>query len=160
MDCLILLQHRQWIVTTDRVMGGVSTCQIEPAPRGIQIKGMLSHQNNGGFVSARMMDGTLAVPTGAIGIKLTWSADQRDYLLIVHEEDRRPREYFSVSLRSSPQVVLWSDFQYQYRNQRDNSRYLDPGKVVSLGILLSRTSEGTVDFSLEQVEWMESECLP
>ena len=62
----------EWKVTTDTVMGGLSTLSIVEEDEGSHLRGSLSHRNNGGFVSAKMLDGSLVRPTDAVGVKVWW----------------------------------------------------------------------------------------
>ena len=152
----IELREQEWIVTTDTVMGGLSTLSVIQETKGLRLQGLLSHDNNGGFVSTRMEDATISCPQSAIGIRAYWKGDGRQYRLILHEKARRVREYFECSLLYSADVLLWTDFTHRHRNVSDAERSFNSRQLSSVGILLSNTHIGTVDFCLERLEWVLS----
>ena len=84
----ITLREQDWTVTTDTVMGGGSTLLVVSEYSGLRLQGKLSHENNGGFVSARIKDGMLSCPTDALGIRILWEGDARSYRFIIHEKGR------------------------------------------------------------------------
>lgn len=152
----IALQEQDWMVTTDTVMGGVSTLSVLSEPKGIRLRGVLSHENNGGFVSARMSDGIISCPTEALGIRVLWEGDTRLYRFILHEKGRRVREYFECTLSHRSETLLWTDFTYRHRKMSDTDRQFSPDQLNSIGILLSNTHTGSVDFYLQKLEWVLS----
>ena len=135
-------------------MGGLSTLSIVNEYGGLRFTGGISHRHNGGFVSARIMDTVIECPDNAIGVRVFWSGDGRAYRLIVHEQNRRVREYFECVLHTSPMMISWDDFEHRYRNLSDVDRRLKPCSISSIGILVSNTSTGPVDFFLERLEWV------
>ena len=141
-------------MTTDTVMGGVSTLSIVEDYTGLRFYGSLSHRNNGGFVSAKMTDESLSCPKGALGIKVSWKGDGRIYRLILHERGRKVREYFECTLSDKTETFLWSDFTHRYRTLSDTERRIRPHKLMSIGVLLSKTYSGPVDFHLQKIEWV------
>ena len=141
-------------MTTDTVMGGLSTLSIFEEDVGVRFHGSLSLRNNGGFVSARMTEGIIACPKDAMGIRISWAGDERCYRLILHERGRRVREYFECPLSEQTETLLWGDFTHRYRTLSDTKRRLNPNKLISIGVLLSKTHSGTVDFYLQQMEWV------
>ena len=150
----ITLREQDWIVTTDTVMGGLSTLLVTQENEGLRLQGLLSHENNGGFVSTRMKDATISCSQSALGVRAFWKGDERPYRLILHEKTRRVREYFECSLSQSPDVLLWTDFKHRYRNTSEAERHFNSRHLNSIGILLSNTHSGTVDFYLERLEWV------
>ena len=151
---VIALNAQEWKVTTDTVMGGLSTLSIVEEYTGLRFYGSLSHRNNGGFVSAKMNDDSLVCPKGAVGIKVSWKGDGRIYRLVLHERGRKVREYFECSLSEPTETLLWSDFTHRHRTLSDTERLIKPHKLMSVGVLLSKTHSGSVDFSLQKVEWV------
>ena len=151
---MIELLSQEWKVTTDTVMGGLSTLSIVEGNDGIRLHGSLSHRNNGGFVSAKMLDGSIECPQKSVGVKVWWKGDGRQYRLILHERDRKVREYFECTLSQPTETLLWSDFTHRYKALSDTERRIRKDKLMSLGVLLSKTHAGTVDFHLEKVEWV------
>ena len=151
---MIALNAQEWKVTTDMVMGGLSTLSVRKEKEGLRLYGSLSHRNNGGFVSAKMLDGSIVYPHNAVGVQVSWQGDGRCYRLILHEYGRKVREYFECPLSEQTKTLLWSDFTHRYRTLSDSERRLNPEKLMSIGILLSKTYSGTVDFYLEKVEWV------
>jgi hypothetical protein len=149
----ITIDAADWFVTTDTVMGGVSTLSVQNSSNHLLFKGELSHENSGGFVSARIRDGVLSPPEQSKGIAVTWTGEDRSYRLVVHEQGRRTREYFSVQLHSSTQYIAWSELIYKFRRQQDPNRRIVPHQIASMGILLSDTHEGSVDFQLLSLNW-------
>ena len=149
----ITIDAADWFVTTDTVMGGVSTLSVQNSSNHLLFKGELSHENSGGFVSARMRDGVLNPPQQSKGLVVKWTGDDRSYRLVVHEKERRTREYFSVQLHSSTQYIAWSELIYKFRRQHDLNRRIVPHQTASIGILLSGTHEGVVDFRLLSLNW-------
>lgn len=153
MDC-IELRERDWIVTTDTVMGGLSTLSVVSDCTGLRLQGEVRHENNGGFVSARTRSEVISCPKDAIGVRVFWKGDARTYRLVLHEKDRRVREYFECALSQTSETLLWADFTYRYRKMRDAGRQINPNQLNSMGILLSNTYIGTVDFHLQRLEWV------
>ena len=150
----IELREQEWIVTTDTVMGGLSTLSVIQEAEGVRLQGLLNHENNGGFVSTRMKDATISCPKSALGVRAFWKGDDRPYRLILHEKDRRVREYFECTLSQYPSTLLWNDFKHRYKNTNDEERQFAPHQLTSIGILLSKTHSGAVDFYLERLEWV------
>ena len=101
----ITLREQDWIVTTDTVMGGLSTLLVTQENEGLRLQGLLSHENNGGFVSTRMKDTTISCLQSALGVRACWKGDARQYRLILHEKGRRMREYFECTLSRSADVL-------------------------------------------------------
>lgn|GEM_PF-5654480 len=153
MSTEITLAAQDWLVTTDGVMGGLSTLKFQDSSDSLHLIGTLSHQNSGGFVSARIRDGILNPPSISKGIEVEWKGDARSYRIVLHEEDRRTREYFSAELHTSKQRFSWEDFVYQFRTNEDLARRIRPHKISSVGVLLSGTHEGPVDFQLSSLRW-------
>ena len=149
----ITLAAQDWLITTDVVMGGLSTLTFRNSSDSLQLSGTLSHQNSGGFVSARIRDSILNPPSISKGIEIEWGGDERSYRIVLHEEDRRKREYFSVKLSTSQQRISWEDFVYQFRTIEDLDRQIRPHKISSVGVLLSGTHEGPVDFQFNSLRW-------
>ena len=150
------MDAQEWNVTTDTVMGGLSTLSIVEDYTGLRLHGSLSLRNNGGFVSAKMSDGSVVCPSNAVGIKVSWKGDGRLYRLILHERGRKVREYFEYTLSDKTETVLWSDFTHRYRTLSDTERRIRPHKLMAIGILLSKTYSGPVDFHLQKIEWVLS----
>ncbi len=149
----ILLKKNAWMVTTDIVMGGLSTLSVVEKEEGLTFRGEIVHRNNGGFVSSRLIDGEVCCPQNSNGIKIIWSGDDRGYRLILHERNRVAREYFSVDLDKPVQHIAWEDFRYQRRTLSDPDRKIRPEDIASVGLLLSNTAEGRVQFDLACLEW-------
>lgn len=151
---MIALKAEEWKVTTDTVMGGLSTLSVLKVSDGLRLYGSLSHRNNGGFVSAKMLDGSLVCPQGAVGIRVSWHGDGHRYRLVLHERGRRIREYFECTLSEPVHVLLWDDFTHRHRTLSDIDRRLKTHKLMSIGVLLSNTHSGPVDFYLQKIEWV------
>ena len=149
----ILLSKNAWMVTTDTVMGGLSTLSVVEKEQGLTFRGEIVHRNNGGFVSSRVIDGEVCCPQNAKGIKVVWSGDERGYRLILHERNRVAREYFEVDLDTSVQHIAWEEFRYRRRTLSDPDRKICPEQITSVGLLLSNTMEGRVQFDLVSLEW-------
>ena len=150
----ITLREEDWVVTTDTVMGGVSTLLVSQEYEGLRLQGVLRHDNNGGFVSARIKDATISCPQSALGVRAFWKGDERPYRLVLHEKGRRVREYFDCTLSQYPSTLLWTNFTHRYRNTSDSERHFTPHHLSSIGILLSNTHIGPVEFCLERLEWV------
>ena len=151
---IIALKAEEWKVTTDTVMGGLSTLSVLKKDEGLRLCGSLSHRNNGGFVSAKMLDGSIACPRNAVGLRVLCQGDDRCYRLILHERGRKIREYFECTLSEQTNTLLWDDFTHRHRMLSDTDRRLKTHKLMSIGVLLSNTHSGPVDFYLQKIEWV------
>ena len=100
----VMLDQPRWRVINDTVMGGVSSAEVVPNPAGgIEFRGQLSLENNGGFTSTRTR------------VNADWSAfdhlrmrvvgDGREYLLTTRLRDsRRGRVYYRTPFRTKDGV--------------------------------------------------------
>ncbi|MEP5151997.1 CIA30 family protein [Planktotalea sp.] len=93
--------QERWSYVADNVMGGVSTGQAQITQEGMHLTGMVSTQNNGGFIQVRRFypDGLAA---DAQALVLTVRGNGARYTVFLRtEQARRPWHNYKASFETS-----------------------------------------------------------
>jgi len=148
-----------WQIVNDDVMGGVSTSRFQILTNsGAVFSGVVSLENNGGFASARSLPAHHDL-TGCVCFVIRLRGDGRRYKFTARTETR-----FNTPLYQCAFVTKrgeWEEHRLAFKDFVPTVRgriltdvpRLNPGKVTSLGLLISEKQAGP--FQLE-VAWIKA----
>lgn len=155
-----------WYVVNDTVMGGVSRSSVADAKDGgVTFSGILSLDNNGGFVSTR----TEAVPEtwgGIEAIKMTVRGDGRRYIATVRTQNRAMRriyyrQSFDTIAGEATEITLpLRDFDaYTYGRRVPGAPALTDltDQVGSFGVMLADKQPGSFAIEIMEIATLEGE---
>ncbi len=148
----------QWYSINDGVMGGVSLgsfAQLEPGVA--QFRGRISFENKGGFSSVRTRPLKVSL-AGYDGIELRVRGDGKKYKLRL-KTDTGP-EGFCYEVPFNTTSESWEDLRLPFEKARAKLRglrvpfapALAPGRIKSLGFLISDKQEGPFHLELDSIK--------
>jgi len=150
---------RDWESVGDRVMGGVSTGNVEhTASDAIRFYGNVSHRNNGGFCSIRSIRRKVDLSDYS-GIIMRVRGDGKRYAFNLNTDYSIRAGSYRCKFDTSPGngMILYFPFSEfratSFGQEIDRAPSMDPGAIHSLGFLISDGQEGP--FSLE-IEWIKA----
>lgn len=149
----------EWFSINDGVMGGVSSgsfIQLEPGVA--QFCGRVSFENNGGFASVRTHPLTVSV-AGYDGIEMRVRGDGKKFKLRLKTEVGPEGLCYEIPFPTNKDD--WSLVRLPFKQAKAKFRgvkipfvsALNPGKIKSLGLLISDKQEGP--FRLD-VDWIKA----
>jgi monofunctional biosynthetic peptidoglycan transglycosylase len=144
-----------WQSVNDGVMGGVSSGRMYESTEGMEFRGHLSLENNGGFSSVRHM-----VQEGlpeSQGIRLTFRGDGRDYQFRIRQDDRFDgvswRHEFSSDGSLQSADLFFTDFTPVWRGRlARGAGGVDPANIRQLGFLIADKRAGDFTLSVLSIE--------
>jgi hypothetical protein len=151
--------HPAWQIVNDNVMGGASTSRFQILTNGGAVfSGVVSLENNGGFASVRsqLVRADLA---GCDSFLLRVRGDGRRYKFSVRTETGMDTPLYQLAFTTKRGE--WEEHRLPFKNFVPTFRGriltdappLDPGKVTSVGLLISEKQGGP--FQLE-VAWIKA----
>ena len=148
-----------WQIVNDDVMGGVSTSRFQILTNGGAVfSGVVSLENNGGFASVRSQP-VRADLSGCDSFLLRVRGDGRRYKFSVRTEAGLDTPLYQLAFTTKrgeweEHRLPFKDFVPTFRGRiLTDAPPLDPGKVTSVGLLISEKQGGP--FQLE-VAWIKA----
>jgi hypothetical protein len=147
----------QWQGFTDRVMGGRSTIQAgyreTDDGRVLSMRGVVSLENNGGFVQVRLPLGTDRTldASGYTGVTVEARGEPGYYYVHLRtRQSRAPWQYYAAELPVSGE---WQRIEIPFASFSGESirRELDLSELVSLAIV-GANHEFTADIDIRRIE--------
>jgi len=133
-----------WRMFTDRVMGGVSTAssgyEVVYERRCLRLKGLVSLENNGGFVQVALpleMDGRMFDASEYKGVRLwVWGNGENYYIHLRTDQTRLPWQYFQGEFSTNDTwkkvEIPFQNFKPENLNSPLNTRALRRIAVVAI----------------------------
>lgn len=155
------LNAEDWIVVNDSVMGGVSSSEVlAGSDDGIEFRGNLSLENNGGFTSTRQR---ISDPdwTQYDGVMVELEGDGREYVLTVRPNGRQLRRLYyrapfqTVKNERMTITIPFSNFKaYAYGTPVPQAPPLvgQLGNLGTVGIMLADKNPGPFSLRLYEFE--------
>jgi len=147
---------RNWGVVNDSVMGGISTSRFEQTADGnLLFQGVLSLENNGGFVSIRNRPGSFDLQN-VEGFIIKARGDGRTYYLDLRVSGQMTSGSFRAAFRTEKDTwtetfVPTSKFVRQSFGRPFPDIPLNPSDVNSIGFTLSDKNPGPFKLEIEYV---------
>jgi len=153
-------RYRAWQIVNDDVMGGVSTSRFQILTNGgARFTGVVSLENNGGFASVRSQPVRVNL-TGCDSFLLRVRGDGRRYKFSVRTEVGLDTPLYQLAFTTKrgeweEHRLPIKDFVPTFRGRvLTRAPALDPGKVTSVGLLISDKQVGP--FQLE-LAWIKAD---
>lgn len=155
------LNAEDWMVVNDSVMGGVSSSEVLVGQDdGIEFKGFLSLENNGGFTSTRQR---ISDPdwTEYNGVQLEFEGDGREYILTIRPNGRQFRRLYyrssfqTVKNEKMSLTIPFSNFKaYAYGTPVPQAPPLvgQLNNLESVGIMLADKNPGPFSLNIFELE--------
>ena len=153
------LQHIDWRIVNDGVMGGCSRSQLDMQDDGLLFHGQLSTENRGGFVSVL---GWLEKPLHRpAGFKVDVTGDGRRYQLRLRETDSARdvawRAFFNARQQRSEISIGMDEFNPVMRGQPAiGARPLELTPIRHIGFMLTSRRPGPFELKIHAVEVIQS----
>ncbi len=155
------LSYRQdWVVVTDRVMGGVSTAKAETLDKGaLKFTGELSLENNGGFTSTRVLIDALN-PGKVKSLEFKVLGDGREYSLTMRStrygrQGLNYQQTFQTEKGKTTTVELEMEKFFPKAYGRSLPQYpplyLQNIPVDVVGLLLADKNPGSFEIEIETI---------
>jgi len=151
-----LLGHvEHWLILNDGVMGGLSQSQVCETSTGLEFRGYLSTENNGGFASIRKTENVSL--DGIIGFRLEFKGDGRCYQFrLRQDEDPRSvawRRQFNTDSSLQEVTILLNEFKPVFRGYPvPGAGALTPAAIRQLGFMLVDKIEGPFKLLIRSIE--------
>ena len=144
-----------WQPINDGVMGGVSSGNMVEIEDGIQFRGTLSLENNGGFSSVRHL--VTQDLSSSTGIRLTFKGDGRSYQFRIRQDGRFDgiawRQEFHTDGSVQTMEMKYADFMPVWRGRRaDGAGEIEPGQIKQMGFLIADKQAGDFSLSIFKIE--------
>jgi len=149
----------EWYSINDGVMGGVSSGSfIQLDPGVAQFRGRVSFENNGGFASVRTRPMTASL-NGYDGIEMRVRGDGKKYKLRLKTDTGPEGLCYEIPFDTGKES--WEIIRLPFEKAKAKFRglkipfvpTLNPGKIKSLGFLISHKHEGP---SRLDVDWIKA----
>lgn len=149
-----------WVILSDNVMGGMSEASMEHSSNAVLIKGYVSLQNRGGFVSIKSGWGKLDLSSYKV-VKIIFRSTLQQYAFTL-ENSRRWYEpaykhTFSASRANTWETVYLKleDFtEERIGNPTGNKVDGDIlGNIIRIGIATNEKREGPFQLEIESIEF-------
>lgn len=147
---------RNWGVVNDRVMGGISTSRFEQTDDGnLLFQGLLSLENNGGFVSIRSRPDSFDLQN-VEGFNIKARGDGRTYYLDLRVNGQTTSGSFRAAFPTEKNIwtetfLPASEFVRQSFGRPFSDIPLNPSDVNSIGFTLSDKNPGPFKLEIEYV---------
>lgn len=146
-----------WQIVNDDVMGGLSTSNLQMEALAAVFQGELSRRNNGGFASVRL---GICAPdlTSCNAFRLNLRSDGRRYRFTVRTTDSPEGVIYQCNLETrsaawETHLVLFHRFAASFRGRvLPDAAPMDPGKITTLGFLISDQQEGPFRLEIARIE--------
>ena len=150
-----------WAILSDNVMGGVSEAQIEYQTSSVIVKGYVSLQNRGGFVSIKSYFGKLDLSSYK-SVKITFRSSKQKYAFTLENSRRwyQPayKHEFSAKEINKWEIVLLdlNNFEEEVIGQptgmKANKSILET--ILRIGISTNEKREGPFQLEIESIEFI------
>ena len=148
----------QWRAINDAVMGGVSRGILRFEGESVAVfTGCISFENQGGFASVKSAAGHYDFSSSA-GFRLRVFGDGKRYKLRIKTTDLRDDIFYespfqTASGRWETVTLPCSSFYAIWRGTRvPDAPPLNPGRIVSFGLLISDRQEGPFELKIDRIE--------
>jgi monofunctional biosynthetic peptidoglycan transglycosylase len=146
-----------WHPVNDNVMGGISSGMMIQTDNGLNFRGTLSLENNGGFSSVRhRVTRNLSDSTG---VRLTLKGDGRTYQFRI----RQDRNFDGIAWRKEFQTdgsvqtleMNYEDFMPVWRGRQvKGAGTIDAGEITQLGFMIADKQPGDFSLSIFKLEFL------
>jgi monofunctional biosynthetic peptidoglycan transglycosylase len=151
------LQHLDWRIINDSVMGGCSRSRLDIQDDGLNFHGELSTENRGGFVSVL---GQLDEPLeGLTGFRVTVSGDGRRYQLRLRESESARdvawRAFFNSRSEQTEVTIGVNEFLPVMRGQPAiGAKPLAITPIRYLGLMLTSHKPGPFELTIHSLQFL------
>jgi NADH dehydrogenase [ubiquinone] 1 alpha subcomplex assembly factor 1 len=149
---------RAWNAIDDVVMGGGSSSALLVSPSGTALfTGNLSLENGGGFASVRSPEARRSL-AGRRGLRLSVRGDGRRYRLRLRSSSGFDGIAYQAGFETradewSEVQLAFEEFVPVFRGRAVSDAVpLDPGEILSLGLLISDQQAGPFRLELERID--------
>lgn len=151
----ITLNHLDWQVINDSVMGGISKSRVVVGENHLIFKGAVSLANNGGFASFRAPISFENTNTDTLSIKVLGDGKQYQLRLRVDDYFDGPAFVYSFQTKAGEELTFnlsVNDFVLMFRGRKFESDYqLRFDDVRSLGFMISNKQAGDFELLVKQI---------
>jgi hypothetical protein len=150
-----------WVILSDNVMGGVSDAAMQYENTAVVIKGYVSLQNRGGFVSIKSGWGKLNLSSFTM-VKITFRSTRQQYAFTL-ENSRRWYEPAYKHSFSAEKINTWETVTLKLDEFTEESIGTPTGNKVSgavlenvlrIGISTNEKREGPFQLEIESIEFI------
>lgn len=146
-----------WRSVNDGVMGGLSSGGMVDIDSGMQFRGTLSLENNGGFSSVRHL--VTQDLSDSKGIRLTIKGDGRSYQFRIRQDRRFDgvawRKEFQTDGSIQTLEMNYEDFVPVWRGRRvRGAGAIDSEQITQLGFLIADKQPGDFELSVFKLEFL------
>lgn len=156
-------QAQGWFVTTDRVMGGISRGQFLQKTGHAEFNGVLSLDNNGGFVLTGN-NGNWDF-SGYDDFMIDVAGDEKIYTAYIKDQAAVRNGYSYQASFTAPKAnaqgspyseirLNLNSFKPLYRGRNLNIKALDLKNIREVGIMIKEKQEGAFELDIESF-WIE-----
>ncbi len=150
-----------WVILSDKVMGGVSEAQIEYGSTSVILKGTVSMKNRGGFVSLKSYFGKLDLSSYKT-VRITFRSTNQKYAFTL-ENSRRWYEPAYKHEFSAKEINKWETVSLNLNNFveeviseptgiKANKSILE--SILRIGISTNEKKEGPFQLDIESIEFI------
>ena len=150
-----------WEILRDNVMGGVSAAQIEYSASSVIVKGYVSLENRGGFVSIKSYFGKLDLSSFKT-VKITFRSSKQKYAFTL-ENSRRWYQPAYKHAFSAKEINKWETVLLDLNNieeevigqptgMKANKSILET--ILRIGISTNEKREGPFQLEIESIEFI------
>ena len=154
------VNHDNWRITNDGVMGGLSEGAIEIQNNNVKFFGTISTENNGGFTST--FKRVASLPQHIDSIRIRVKGDGNIFQLRVRSQVSRYLLAYKVSFLTEANKVTshtfkLADFKASFRGREiDNAPLLTASTIEQIGFLYTKKQPGNFILSIQAIDFFES----
>ena len=149
------LEGQRWQVINDGVMGGISRSEVLPAGQGLEFRGHLSLENNGGFASIRRRFSENFSGVGSFRLKVR--GDGRTYQFRLRADDSSDGIAWRCGFTTDGSMRVidlpLKNFEPVIRGRVvSNAGVLNPADIHWLGFMLADGRPGAFGLQVHAIE--------
>jgi hypothetical protein len=152
-----------WLAVTDRVMGGRSDTRFMQTETSIILQGVVSLENNGGFVSCRSRDQRFDF-SAFEGIQLRYRSEGQNMAFTLHDNARFYLPKYRVNLPSTNMEwkevrFTWSDFEQTVMGKSTGKTIPEEllNKIIRLSFITTDKKEGPFTLEVDYIEFVSED---
>jgi len=149
-----------WVLISDNIMGGVSRSRVEYTDNSVQLSGVISLDNYGGFASLKTRFSKVDL-SGYKGVRIRFRSTDQRFAFTLEDSQNWTRPNYKNEFRAQKDgtwetaTIYFKDFKETVIGE-PTGRKMDPSvlkNVVRMGIITTQKKEGAFSLEIERMEF-------
>lgn len=150
-----------WVLISDNIMGGVSRSKVEYTNRSVQLSGVISLDNYGGFASLKTRFSKLDL-SGYKGVRIRFRSTGQRFAFTLEDSQNWTRPNYKNEFYAQKDgtwetaTILFQDFKETVIGE-PTGRKMDPAvlkSIVRMGIITTQKKAGPFSLEVDRIEFI------